>query len=176
MAENRYTPTFAETPAEGAASSAKPGRHHLYSKLDRWAFSVLRFIIGGIFVYAAIPKIIEPGAFAKVIYNYQILPNMLVKPAAIMLPWLELFAGAFIILGVWLEGALIIYNLLMLIFIAALIFNTGRGLDIHCGCFSQEPEDMINMGTIIRDLLIFVPAAYLLVRVSAKPAKQTDDR
>ena len=162
----------AETPGGIKKAARQPEKTLFHAKLDRWLFIGLRILIGGIFIYAAIPKILDPGAFAKTIFNYQILPEILVNPVAIVLPWLELVTGAFIILGIWLEGALIIYNLLMVAFIGALVFNTARGLDIHCGCFSQEPGDIINVGTIIRDALIFIPSAYLLIRVFTRPAHQ----
>lgn len=169
----------AEAPGGKTKTAARSEKGPLHAKLDRWLFVGLRLLVGGVFIYAAIPKILDPGAFAKTVFNYQILPDMLVNPVAIVLPWLELFTGAFIILGIWLEGALIIYNLLMIAFISALVFNTARGLDIHCGCFSQKPDDIINAGTIIRDGLIFIPSLYLLFRVftrSDAPAEGRDLR
>ena len=164
----------AEAPGGMAKAAANSQRNRLHAAIDRWLFIGLRFLVGGIFIYAAIPKILDPGAFAKTVFNYQILPEILVNPVAITLPWLELVTGAFIILGIWLQGALIIYNLLMAAFIGALVFNTARGLDIHCGCFSQEPGDIINVGTIIRDALIFIPSAYLLIRVLTRPRGPVD--
>jgi uncharacterized membrane protein YphA (DoxX/SURF4 family) len=129
---------------------------------SRVVFIALRILVGGIFILAGIPKIIDPAAFSQTIANYQILPEALVNPAAIFLPWLELITGALIIAGIWLKGALVIYNLLMLTFISVLTYNTMRGLDISCGCFSQANGEVINIGTIIRDGLIIVPSAYLL--------------
>ncbi|MFO7840379.1 MAG: cation diffusion facilitator family transporter [Desulfosalsimonadaceae bacterium] len=136
-------------------------------------FFFLRLAAGGIFIYAALPKIINPQAFAETVANYQILPGLLVSPVTIVLPWLELFTGILIILGIWLEGALVIYNSLMLIFTAILVYNTARGLDIHCGCFSQSAGHIINSKTIIRDVLIWIPAALLLLRVFTKRAKKS---
>jgi uncharacterized membrane protein YphA (DoxX/SURF4 family) len=131
-------------------------------------YITLRILVGGIFILAGIPKILDPAAFSQTIANYQILPAALINPAAIFLPWLELVTGVMIIAGFWLKGALVIYNLLMLTFISVLIFNTMRGLDISCGCFSQGNGEVINIGTIIRDGLIIIPSAYLLYWVFAK--------
>ncbi len=161
--------------ATDAASATESGITDFYSKINGWAFIGLRIIVGGVFIFAAIPKIIEPEVFAETVLNYQILPELLVNPVAIVLPWLELITGSFIVLGIWLEGSLIVYNLLLIAFISILIYNTARGLDIHCGCFSHEPGDIINMGTIIRDTLILIPSAYLLIRVFSKSANQTDN-
>ena len=122
-----------------------------------------RLILGGVFVFASVDKILHPAAFADAVYNYQILPDSLINVAAIILPWLELVLGSLLIIGVWMPGTVIISNLLLLTFIGVLVYNTSRGLDIHCGCFSTEPsEDPLSIWTIARDAFFLVPAAYLL--------------
>lgn len=122
---------------------------------------VIRLILGGIFVYAGIPKILNPAAFAEAVYNYQILPGFLINFVAIVLPWMEVVVGGLLITGLWLPGALFSYILLMTSFIAALSFNVVRGLDIHCGCFSVEGGHLINIWTVVRDFFFLVPALFL---------------
>jgi len=158
----------AEQPAGGGSPGNRKNKNNSSKTLDPYLLIGIRIIVGGLFIFAALPKISNPAAFAETVSNYQILPTALVNPAAIFLPWLELLTGGLIIMGIWLEGALIIYNLLMVTFISVLAYNTARGLNIHCGCFSQSSTDIINIGTIIRDSLIFIPAAYLLYRTFAK--------
>jgi uncharacterized membrane protein YphA (DoxX/SURF4 family) len=97
---------------------------------------VSRLILGGVFAYASFDKILHPYEFAEVVYNYQILPDGLVNLTAILLPWLELLVGLFLILGGWLPGASLICNLLLLVFFSMLVLNIARGLDIDCGCFT----------------------------------------
>lgn len=99
---------------------------------------ISRLILGGVFVYASFDKILHPHEFAEVVYNYQILPDALVNLTAILLPWLELCAGVFLILGLFLRGALFTCNVLLAVFLVALAFNLARGLDIDCGCFSSS--------------------------------------
>ena len=99
-----------------------------------------RIVLGAIFVYASFDKIANPEAFLKIIHNYRILPVQLENPLAIFLPWMEFFTGIFLIAGKWEKGALLIYNVLMIIFVIALAQALIRGLDISCGCFSVEPS------------------------------------
>jgi uncharacterized membrane protein YphA (DoxX/SURF4 family) len=101
---------------------------------------ISRFVLGGLFVYASFDKILHPHEFAEVVYNYQILPDALVNLTAILLPWLELCAGIFLILGLFLRGALVTCNVLLAVFLAALAFNLARGLDIDCGCFTASAD------------------------------------
>jgi rhodanese-related sulfurtransferase/uncharacterized membrane protein YphA (DoxX/SURF4 family) len=104
--------------------------------LTRTLFLLFRLFLGGIFVYASYDKIFHPVPFAEIVYNYQILPDPLVNLSALLLPWIELLVGLSLILGVWLPGALLICNLLLLVFFSTLVFNLARGLDIDCGCFT----------------------------------------
>jgi hypothetical protein len=97
-------------------------------------------ILAGIFIYASLDKIAHPVAFAKDVYNYQILPDALINLTALVLPWLELFLGLCLLAGIWLPGAVLTANGLLIVFLAALVFNLARGLDINCGCFSTGSE------------------------------------
>ncbi len=147
---------------------------------------VARFILGGIFILAAIPKILDPASFAGVIYSYQLLPDMLINIVAVVLPWIEVVVGGFIIIGIWLPGTVLLYNLLLLTFICALIINTARGLDINCGCFSTEADGVININTILRDVGFLCLSMYLLFvvfnkkitrsKIFAKESCRTDEK
>ena len=97
-----------------------------------------RLSLGGIFVYASYGKIIHPVPFAEIVFNYQILPDILVNLASLFLPWFELIVGLSLITGIWLHGAVLTCNALLLIFFTTLVFNMARGLDIDCGCFSTS--------------------------------------
>lgn len=126
-----------------------------------------RLILGVVFIYASIDKIIHPADFAKAVYNYQILPGFLVSLAAIILPWLELVLGLFLIIGVFREGSVCMVTALLVVFSGAMIFNLARGLDIHCGCFSTSADDTHNVlmvWYVFRDGLFLLPALYLLYR------------
>jgi uncharacterized membrane protein YphA (DoxX/SURF4 family) len=140
-----------------------------FEKVNGWTrqrviILAARLILGGVFVFASIDKILHPAAFAEAVYNYQILPDNLINLTAVFLPWLELVSGSLLIIGVWMPGAILVCNTLLLTFIGVLIYNLVRGLDIHCGCFSTEPsQDPLSIWTIARDAVFLVPAVYLLL-------------
>ncbi|NMC49328.1 MAG: DoxX family membrane protein [Desulfovibrio sp.] len=126
---------------------------------------LLRMLMAGIFLYASYDKILHPADFAAIIKDYRILPDILVNPAAIILPWLEMILGLLLLAGKWLEGALFLVNALMLLFWTALVVNAFRGIDIGCGCFSTAKESGGNMvWYIFRDgffVLLSLAAWYL---------------
>jgi putative oxidoreductase len=91
--------------------------------------------LGIVFCVAAIPKILDPPGFAHMVYNYRLVPGGLVNVLALVMPWVELFAGAALILGVWKREAAILVGLLLLVFVVAIGFNLARGHAVDCGCF-----------------------------------------
>ena len=129
-----------------------------------------RLILGIIFIYASYDKILHPEAFAKIVYNYQLLPNELINITAIFLPWLEFVTGVILIIGLWLHGAVMITNVLLLTYLGALIFNMVRGLDINCGCFSSTVEESTaNIWPVFRDISFLFLSLFLLLNVFTKP-------
>lgn len=131
---------------------------------DPWHFAHawLRVFVGGIFLWASWDKLISPDAFARIIGNYQLLPDALVTPVALVLPWIEAICGICLVTGIAAGGAALIINALMVVFIAALSINLLRGIDVNCGCFSVEDAAAANIPLdIARDAAIL--AAGVLV-------------
>jgi uncharacterized membrane protein YphA (DoxX/SURF4 family) len=127
------------------------------------ALLLFRLVLGGIFVYAGVAKIIDPAGFAQSIHNYQILPELLVQPAAIILPWVEVVGGAALLLRWWTGGASLLLSALMLVFFIALSITIARGLDISCGCFSSTGAGKVSWLYLIRDFTLFAMGAILFL-------------
>jgi len=136
--------------------------------LSRVFYHGVRLILGVIFIYASYDKILHPKAFAEVVYNYQILPDGLINVTAIVLPWLEMLMGIFLIMGFWMPGTVIWCNTLLVVYIGALCFNLARGLDVNCGCFSTAKGSTISIETILWDVAFLALSVYLLFFVFFK--------
>ena len=129
--------------------------------LSRFFYHGARLVLGVIFIYASYDKMLHPEAFAEVIYNYQILPDVFINVTAIFLPWLEMLMGIFLIIGFWMPGTVIWCNTLLVVYIGALCFNFARGLDINCGCFSTTKGSSISIETILWDVAFLALSGYL---------------
>ncbi|MBI5572168.1 MAG: DoxX family membrane protein [Desulfomonile tiedjei] len=122
-----------------------------------------RLLIGGLFVYACIHKIGDPVGFAVAIRNYTILPAAWSNIAAITLPWIELGAGLFLILGIQARPAALLTTSMLAVFLVALIYAYTIGLDIDCGCFSSAAESKGRVGLyhLVRDTALFLTSLFI---------------
>ena len=138
---------------------------------------LLELVIGFAFVYAGIVKLTDPAAFARLISEYSILPDILLLPFAVGLPLLEFLAG----LGLALNrrGSLAVILGLLVLFSSVLGYGIFHNLDIDCGCFSIEEIKGVNSlkQAFYRDLAM-AGAVFLLFiqrsrRLSGNPQNDT---
>lgn len=124
----------------------------------------LRFYLALVFVTAGWGKIAAPHDFALSVATYQILPLALVNAFSIVVPWMEVLAGALLFFGFWTKpSSLVIFGLLSM-FTTALIIALAKGLDIDCGCFaSADAAEEIGYATLVRDLIWLFIAIFLLL-------------
>lgn len=136
------------------------------------------------FIYVAYNKLINPEEFAKAIKNYEILPLQAINIMAIILPYIELFTGTFLILGIYKKGSSAIIAISLLIFIIALASAYARGLNIDCGCgFSSlvEEKSLKNelLLRIIEDIFMLIGIVIVFIfsdRKDAEPEKIKEEQ
>ncbi len=119
--------------------------------------------VGLVFLWAAVAKLQHRALLPGVIANYRLLPEALVAPAALALPFAELLLGAALVLG---ERPLapIAAIALLLAFAAAMAINIRRGRrHIDCGCGHAGLRQSLGWGLVTRNLLL---AALLLPRLA----------
>ncbi|OGL42544.1 MAG: hypothetical protein A2161_20525 [Candidatus Schekmanbacteria bacterium RBG_13_48_7] len=128
---------------------------------------VLRVIMGSLFVYASIDKIINPKAFFEIVTNYHSLPHAAIPIFSVILPWIECLAGSFLILGIFSKNNSLVLVLLLSLFAIAIFAANLRGINTACGCFTTSNGGKADWGLILRDLLlIFAGIQILLGRYS----------
>jgi len=123
-----------------------------------------RLYLGAVFIWACLHKIVDPGAFALDVATYQLLPLPLVNLFALVLPWVELLAGAMLVVGLRARAAALLVAAMMVAFMVALVWALHQGLEMSCGCFASSGTDApISGWTMLRDAAWLVLALYVLV-------------
>lgn len=123
---------------------------------------IVGVVVGGIFVYAGVLKVLDPVQFGLDIDNFKILPWFISVRLAFYLPWLEILCGLALIFRFLYRGGLSILALLVLVFIGATVAAKARGLDITCGCFGHASQHWSFSQHMAIDLAIFLALGALL--------------
>ncbi len=98
---------------------------------------VLRVLVGAFFIYASLDKIWNPAAFAKIVYQWQVVGPVPANLVAVTLPWVELLAGALLLAGAWRRESALVVALMLVVFLVAAASVMARGIDVeNCGCVS----------------------------------------
>lgn len=96
---------------------------------------IARIVVGALFVSVGVSKIMDPIKFASDIQAYRMVPVEITHAMAFILPWLEVFAGAMLIVGPWRGEARFVIFALTVVFTIAKVWAEMQGLRISCGCF-----------------------------------------
>lgn len=129
------------------AAQMRPGP--MPNKLADVIGFICRLGIGSVFVYSGWAKASDPIQFLKLLRQYDLVSHPLLQTAiAGLLPWLELFCGALLILGLAVRGTALLTTTLLVPFtivVAAHAIHLQRlsGLPIcairfDCGCGTGE--------------------------------------
>jgi uncharacterized membrane protein YphA (DoxX/SURF4 family) len=127
----------------------------------RLAAIVTRVLLGGLFIFASVPKILNPAEFSRTVYYYRLLPAQAVNFIAITLPWVELLVGILLVIGLKVRGAAFVAAGSLVVFTVAMITALARGLNIDCGCFSAAGGHGVDARRIIEDLVLLAAAAFV---------------
>jgi len=130
---------------------------------NKYLLFLFRVIVGFVFLYAGILKISDPSGFSDAINNYDLLPLIFVNFFAIILPWIELVAGLFLLFGISVKENSFIISVLLIVFILAIVISLGRGLNIECGCFGTSSGTKVGIIKLVENIvLLFI--SFLLTK------------
>ena len=125
---------------------------------------IARLIIGFIFIYAGFIKLTDPQAFARLISQYDILPDVMLVPFAVGLPLLEFLAGLGLVFN--LRGSLAAVLILLLIFSSVVGYGILNNLKIDCGCLSlDEIRGLSSLKqAFYRDMVMIAAVLFLFIQ------------
>jgi putative oxidoreductase len=126
--------------------------------------AICRLLLGGVFIYASLPKLLRPDEFARLINGYRVVHPDLTNLAGIALPWVEFAAGVFLAVGVLPQSSALVVAAMLSLFIGAGSLALARGLEIECGCFLPLlGSHKLSWDLLVRDAVLLLMAAQVLV-------------
>ncbi|MDD3295272.1 MAG: DoxX family membrane protein [Geobacteraceae bacterium] len=133
------------------------------SALNLWTYRILKAVIGGVFIYSGAIKVMDVKGFARMVSQYNLVPDQLLAPVAYGLPVIELIAGIGLIFEI--PGALTAISGMLVMFIGILWYGILKDLDIDCGCFSTEElkgHDSLKQA-LYRDIVMTAVCGYFYI-------------
>jgi uncharacterized membrane protein YphA (DoxX/SURF4 family) len=118
------------------------------------AVLIARVFVGAVFIVAGGSKIGHAAYFAAQIAAFGIVPHPLVAPLALLLPFLEVLLGAYLVIGLYARLAGWIAAIQLLIFAAAIASAVARGLSLSCGCFGPNDQTTTSWPEVARDIAL----------------------
>ncbi len=125
---------------------------------------VLRVGIGLLFVAAGIAKIGHATEFAAQIAGFRLLPQPVIAPMALVLPFLEVMLGAYLAIGLFTRVSAWTAALLLALFDTAIASAVVRGMTVSCGCFGPNDTTVTTWAEVARDAVLVVIAIVVALR------------
>jgi uncharacterized membrane protein YphA (DoxX/SURF4 family) len=130
-----------------------------------WIYRLVCMVIGVVFIWSGITKLLAPKEFSVIIESYGLIPDAWILPLAIALPLLEMVFGLGLLLDI--RGSLAVITSLLMLFMAILSYAIWLGLDVDCGCFGpQDPESEAFHSlrpALYRDFVMIAGVIYLYI-------------
>jgi len=126
--------------------------------------SILRVIIGLVFVVSGFGKLIDINEFANIVRSYGFFPNFLVFSYSISLSLFEILLGMMFLLKMWVRFVSVALLLFSILFFFALIYGFYYlGLD-ECGCFGSILSISDRFANLLKSVILIVSISlYILI-------------
>ncbi len=120
---------------------------------EKAVLTLLRLACGLLLTGASLDKLGDPAHFSKLISQcYDFIPASLNPLTAVVVPWLEFFAGVSLLLGRKWRGAAFLFCGLMVLYSLAILWDLNHGIDCNCGCFKMDSPEKMSWWTLARDI------------------------
>jgi methylamine dehydrogenase accessory protein MauD len=122
---------------------------------------IARLALAAVFALAALTKLGRRTETESTLEAFG-FPVRLRPPVATALPVVELAIAAALLLAASAPYAAVAALLLLAAFSVAVARTLARGEEVDCNCFGSLGEDRVSRWTLLRDLVLMVPATFVV--------------
>lgn len=132
---------------------------------------VTRLGLAVVFVFAGFVKLGDISEFAVQVGKFGLVYDTMVLPVAWAVALAEVLAGSALAFNV--RGSLSFVTILLVVFVAALVYGIALGLDIDCGCFGPayhvdlKTQLFLDLGLLVWCGIVFRTAKRYRARTGA---------
>jgi uncharacterized membrane protein YphA (DoxX/SURF4 family) len=114
----------------------------------------VRILVGALFLAAGALKVGHFNDLAAAIAGFRILPEGVIAPLAVLLPFFEIGLGLYLILGLFTRTAAIVAALQFALYAAAIASAVIRHIPANCGCFGPQDQAPADWPHVAVDLAL----------------------
>jgi uncharacterized membrane protein YphA (DoxX/SURF4 family) len=114
----------------------------------------VRIIVGALFIVAGASKVGHFNDFAAAIAGFRILPEAVVAPLAVILPFFEIGLGAYLLIGLFTRAAAWIAAIQLAVYAGAIASAVVRHIPANCGCFGPQDQAPADWPHVAVDLAL----------------------
>ena len=120
-----------------------------------------RLALGALLILAGALKVGHAPDLASAIAGYRLLPEALVELLALVLPYFELFLGAYLLLGLFTRAAAVVTSAQFVLYALAIGSAVVRHIPANCGCFGPGDNAVADWPHVAFDLALAALAAFI---------------
>ena len=131
-----------------------------------WGALGARAFVGFLFIVSGYSKAAyPPEAFAAALEGYRLFPDAWLMPMAMVVPWVELLAGAYLLMGFNIRRMALLLLAMLGVFELVLMSVIARNIDLaSCGCYGAYGPHFTPRQAIVFDLALIVMTIYVLIK------------
>lgn len=114
----------------------------------------VRVLIGALFIFAGATKVGHFNDLAAAIAGFRILPETIVAPLAVVLPFFEIGLGLYLCAGLFTRAAAIVAAAQLTVYAAAIASAVIRHIPANCGCFGPQDQAPADWPHVFVDLAL----------------------
>jgi uncharacterized membrane protein YphA (DoxX/SURF4 family) len=114
----------------------------------------VRVLVGALFIVAGATKVGHFNELAAAIAGFRLLPEAVIAPLAVLLPFFEIGLGLYLISGLFTRGAAVVAAVQLGIYSAAIASAVVRHIPASCGCFGPQDQAKADWPHVAVDLAL----------------------
>ncbi|HUZ48478.1 MAG TPA: MauE/DoxX family redox-associated membrane protein [Candidatus Dormibacteraeota bacterium] len=122
---------------------------------------VLRIALAAVLIVAGALKIGHAADLASAIAGFRLLPGAVVAPLALALPYVEIFFGGYLLLGLFTRTVAIVIAIQFALYAGAIASAVLRHIPADCGCFGPHDVATADWPHVAFDLALAAIAAII---------------
>lgn len=115
---------------------------------------IVRVLVGVLFVAAGGAKAGHFSDLAEAIAGFRILPQAVIAPLAVILPFFEIGIGLYLIAGLYTRTVALIGAAALTLYAAAIASAVLRHIPANCGCFGPQDTAAADWPHVAADLAL----------------------